>query len=1248
GFREACVQCSAVDWGVSDEGRFYCRSCHNVIERTREVVDPTFTPGSSRISTISRGTRSKRQERGRQWMICEGFQFILRNQINALVGLGVSPHVKDQALCQLWRLYLQKSRQAFTAHPVRSAQFKVRRLDSDSESGPESSAMSATGQTDGRRLETNMSSTVGSNAESSSDWSMCSGSVDATSYLTARLKRTRGLMSMKKTLALIHLALVWSREPLTLSDLLRLVNEGHVPYLNAYEELPEEMKLEGKDALIFRVESVPSHRAVHKEAQALFLFLQLPAFPPISRESLLHPALLSLRYLTDTNLPDTLHPWVCRLMERAGMANETLHTLDASSHPVLPRYDVQTAALIVVTMKLIFGLDDHTEWDLSNEAGDLDDAGNMFNLRRWFRLVQAALNRRQQGRVHDIARKQWKAKKPLYLNKRDKCVTMKKKRIAEQVQICFEKLSCRPAVQRCDPSSFRFCWGDEDGADGPSLHHQRLDGVLTLKEEVLIPSNATYWHPALRPCNPRKCSSHFSEVEPTLPRTFVWLLQLFAFLLDVKPAYVYEEVLKVERRVIGSKTPRPRRTRTRTRKERRGEERGEEERGGGGGEERREREERRGGGERGGERRERGGGGGGGGEERRRRRRGERRREEEEEERRRRRREERGEREEREERGRREERGERGEREREREEREREERRRREEREERGVLSGLLPEPQPAPDRAPDRAPDPAPDRAPDPAPDRAPDPSPGPSTGPSSGPSTGPRPRAPDRAPDPSPGPSTGPSSGPSTGPSSGPSTSGPSSGPSPGPPDPAGPTQLRTQTGPRPSSGPSPDRAPDPAPDQLRTQLRTQHRATGPSSGPSTGPSSGPSPACPPLRRLHAAQPPGGAPQQGPLSGRSECRCSGAPTESSHGQVDRMDGRTVTTMELKSCIEYHDLEAAEALVSMSFWGHRSHKPRPLTPTSDSCDSIHLHPEGGDTPKDLIALSSLCMTPPHSPSFAEASTTAVLTSTSTLNPTSLLACPGPTHLCDSHTCLPPPPSSSSTFPSETSAPQTESSCAAPPSRAMATSVIRHTADRLSVPLPPPATTQPTETSVPPQPETLPEEDGPPPSPECPSAPPTSASSPHSLPLSSSSSSSSSVSSSPVLCQVFPVSSRTGMISAFVQAPVQVQTQAGPKPILPQSPSSFAQPLLVGSVRRATGHRDVRGSPAGRLPVATGPADRHDPGQHQAPPPGPGPCLHADRSKRRRLHSRKPTSPADEIMSAISPAARRPTSRAPT
>ncbi|XP_076613267.1 TATA box-binding protein-associated factor RNA polymerase I subunit B isoform X2 [Chaetodon auriga] len=500
-------------------------------------------------------------------MICEGFQFILRNQANALLKLGVSPHFKDEVLCQLWRLYLQKSRQAYTYDSVRSSKFKVRGPNSDSDSAAESTVTFAS-ETD---VETNLSGTARSNAGSSSDWSLCSGSADTSSYLSRRMRQNRGLMSMRKTLALIHLALLWSREALTLSDLLRLVNEGHVPYVKSFEELPDEMKLEGKDALIFRVESIPSHQAVHKEAQNLVLFLELPAFPLIDRQSLLHPALLSLRYLTDANLPDELHLWVCRLMERAGMADQTFNTVDRSSRPVLPCHDVQAAALIIVTMKLMFGLDDHTEWDLSNQTGDQDDTGNMFSLRRWYRLLQAALTRAQQRTVHSVARKQWKAKKPLYLSRQEKCVVIKKKRIAEQVQICFEKLSSCPAgVDSVEPSSFRFCWGDEDGADGPSLHQKKLDGLVTLKHNVLTPSNSTYWHPALRPCNPRKCRSHYSEVESTLPRTFVWLLQLFSFLLDVKPAYLYEEVLRVERRVFSGKTPKTTGTRTRTRTRTRG------------------------------------------------------------------------------------------------------------------------------------------------------------------------------------------------------------------------------------------------------------------------------------------------------------------------------------------------------------------------------------------------------------------------------------------------------------------------------------------------------------------------------------------------------------------------------------------------------------------------------------------------------------------------------------------------------
>ncbi|KAM8831742.1 TATA box-binding protein-associated factor RNA polymerase I subunit B isoform 2-T2 [Spinachia spinachia] len=538
GYKERCAVCSEVDWGISDEGRFYCRSCHNVIERTKEVVEPTFNPSSSRITTLSRGARTKTPERGQQWVICEGFQFILRNQADALIRLGVSPRFKDEVLCELWRSFLQKSGQAYASslgRPSRTAGVTtVLHRGGDTESSTNAS------ETDGDSC----------NAGSARDWSTFSGSLDAVSYLSGHMRRTRhSLLSMKRTLALIHVALVWSREPLTLSDLLRLVNEGHVPYVNAYQELPDEMKLQGKDALLFRVQSVPSHQVVHSDAQALIGFLKLPAFPPISRQSLLHPSLLSLRYLMDANLPDELHPWVCRLMERAGMADQTLHTIHLKDCPSLPRYDVQTASLIIVTVKLLFGLDDRTEWELSHEACDQDESGAMFNPRRWFRVVQAALSRAQHRRTQEVARKQWVPQKPLLLSSQKKSVALKTKRVAEQVQLCFEKLSGRPvSVQRGDPSSFRFLWGVGDSADGPSLHQKKLDGILTLKNGVPTPSNSTYWRPALSAS--QMCSRLYSDVEATLPRSFVWLLQLFCFLLDVKPAYLLQEVLRVEALVV--------------------------------------------------------------------------------------------------------------------------------------------------------------------------------------------------------------------------------------------------------------------------------------------------------------------------------------------------------------------------------------------------------------------------------------------------------------------------------------------------------------------------------------------------------------------------------------------------------------------------------------------------------------------------------------------------------------------------
>ncbi|KAL2098800.1 hypothetical protein ACEWY4_005280 [Coilia grayii] len=263
---------------------------------------------------------------------------------------------------------------------------------------------------------------------------------------------------------------------------------------------------------------------------------------------------------------------------------------------------------------------------------------------------------------------------------------------------------------------------------------------------------------------------------------------------------------------------------------------------------------------------------------------------------------------------------------------------------------------------------------------------------------------------------------------------------------------------------------------------------------------------------------------------------------------------------------LEYNDLEAAEALVCMSGWGQvlpsaGALRPRPLTPASDSCDLLP-QPDHSDTPKDFISLSSLCMTPPHSPSFTETSVTST-------PPSNSRSCAGLSH------CPQTLRAGMATIPQAPCGrmfPEAAAAASGVPCRAMATSVIRHTADSSPCRHIPPASIphQQQQQAVKTEQQTAAEPHPTPLSAPTPAAPSPCKTEPPCTPLvhpltiekplsprAPHPQSPPPTPSPPILCQTFPVNSQPGVLSALIQSP-SPRPSAGVKSILPQ-------PLLVGT-----------------------------------------------------------------------------------
>ncbi|XP_068136419.1 TATA box-binding protein-associated factor RNA polymerase I subunit B isoform X2 [Hyperolius riggenbachi] len=563
GYKEPCPQCSEVNWGISDEGKFYCKSCHTVIEKTREVDEEDLFLQGAKVQSLSRGLRKeKREEKGWEWYVCEGFQFVVFKQAEALQALGVNPRIKDEVICNFWRRYLQKTRQAYCKKPVpislslsegsqSSADF------SDLSSEPEVFSNLFTSDSEGGSI-SNTGSILPSSAHATSASeaegfvSVRSGSIDGASYKKKR-KRWERKMSMPMTLAFCYLSLLWLRESITLSDLLRLVFNHHIPYFNPEQYFPEQTKIYGLDISIFKVQSFPEYRNILELTHELGVYLDLPRFPPMTDTCFYHPNVLCMKYLMEVNLPDELHNWTYRVAKKTGLDDVTALTYDPLRKQTrLIPYDIQAVAIIVIVLKILFILNDDWEWKTSKIAQERNKNAEttVFDFKKWYETIRPCMEEAQQRLKEEQARFSWKADRVLHYSRKSRSKMVKRKRMAGNLKRQFSKLAgAAPDAGNHGPSSFLFNW-EEQNTSKIYFHGHSLEGITQFGDRLLSGKKTHYWFSCLKKCTSKYCKHWKLYDSSKFSGSYDFVLSLFSLVLGVELCTIHHEVCLIEEKLF--------------------------------------------------------------------------------------------------------------------------------------------------------------------------------------------------------------------------------------------------------------------------------------------------------------------------------------------------------------------------------------------------------------------------------------------------------------------------------------------------------------------------------------------------------------------------------------------------------------------------------------------------------------------------------------------------------------------------
>jgi RNA polymerase I-specific transcription initiation factor RRN7 len=183
-----------------------------------------------------------------------------------------------------------------------------------------------------------------------------------------RQAKTDGAINLSETVVICYLGALLLRVPCTVADLITRVDDGALLYYRAGREVPGNLKerLPGEFQVLLEPQAVLKAAGLHRKILELGTLLSAEfgmVLPAINHPLLLH------RWMQDLALPIEVYAATQRLARLLGV-DFTLHVEGKTSSKRVLRYpEVRLMALLVVSTKLFFPIDDVDRHPLS--ASDL-------------------------------------------------------------------------------------------------------------------------------------------------------------------------------------------------------------------------------------------------------------------------------------------------------------------------------------------------------------------------------------------------------------------------------------------------------------------------------------------------------------------------------------------------------------------------------------------------------------------------------------------------------------------------------------------------------------------------------------------------------------------------------------------------------------------------------------------------------------------------------------------------------------